>query len=250
MSEFRETKDVQEAADHGRNDFVIAGYASSELTDEGEVIGGNPVGREDIPMLWRRRLLGIELTAVRCALGASSSVASATDLVFVSRHGNLARTQHQLELLGGGEPPSPLEFSLSVHNALAGMTDLLRGDQTGHTSIAAGQASLAMGLLEVQLRLMERPDVPILFLCVEQPIPQVLVSQTDPGDGGTVLALLVQSTCSSTWCSRMARTPSEHLEMTYDSERDARILIDSIRSRKDARICSGSGFDWTLEHRH
>ncbi|MGH7837650.1 MAG: beta-ketoacyl synthase chain length factor [Candidatus Binataceae bacterium] len=68
--------------------------------------------------------------------------------VFCSRHGELDRTLRILRSLAAGEPISPADFALSVHNALVGLLSIAWGNTAGHTAIAAGADSFAYGLVE------------------------------------------------------------------------------------------------------
>ncbi len=68
--------------------------------------------------------------------------------IFCSRHGDFDRTLRILNSLVAQDPVSPADFSLSVHNALAGLLSIAWGNTAGHTAIAAGADSFAYGLLE------------------------------------------------------------------------------------------------------
>jgi hypothetical protein len=74
----------------------------------------------------------------------------ATDvpLVFCSRYGEAARSVERLSELARGELLSPTAFSLSVHNAAAGLFSIARRDSANSISIAAGEASAALGVIE------------------------------------------------------------------------------------------------------
>jgi hypothetical protein len=60
-------------------------------------------------------------------------------LVFASRHGETPRTHALLREVAAGQPLSPTQFGLSVHNAIAGQWSILRG-QHGESVAVAGEA--------------------------------------------------------------------------------------------------------------
>ena len=57
--------------------------------------------------------------------------------VFCSRHGEVARSVGMLESLARRDPVSPTSFSLSVHNAIAGLFSITRSDQANNVVISA-----------------------------------------------------------------------------------------------------------------
>jgi hypothetical protein len=92
--------------------------------------------------------------------------------VFCSRHGEFERTLNILKALAADEELSPAEFSLSVHNALAGLLSIARHNAAGHTTIAAGEDTFRSGLIEAAACLMERPGDPILLVYADEPLAE------------------------------------------------------------------------------
>ena len=219
---------------------AITSAASQERT------AGEPAAADEIPMLLRRRLRGPALGAVRCGLGALRSVTLPVELVSCGRHGDLHRTQRLIWGMVEGQPPSPLEFSLSVHNALAGMLDLVRGERTGHTSIAAGRHTFTAALTELWARLSCQPDRAMLLFYVEYGLPQELADQTDPGLDGTVLAALIERTAAVPPLAELRRAPSNGAE-GQDSEVEARRVLSVLQQGGTARVAGRGGFDWVVE---
>jgi hypothetical protein len=82
-------------------------------------------------------------TAWPCAEGLDS-----VQSVFASRHGALNRTVELLTALANGEMLSPTVFSLSVHNSVAGLFSIARGDRGAATAMAAGLDTLGLSILE------------------------------------------------------------------------------------------------------
>lgn len=98
-----------------------------------------------VPVLLRRRVPREGQAMLRLAWPLAGEGAR---IVASSRHGAFARSLAIMRAVRDGEPPSPAEFSLSVHHALAGLLSIAGHNRAGHTAVAAGPASLAAGLLE------------------------------------------------------------------------------------------------------
>jgi hypothetical protein len=141
------------------------------------------------PML-RRRLgpLGRMLLHVanECAGGLS-----ALRVVLASQHGELSYAVSMLRALATAEPVSPATFSLSVHNAPAGVFSIVRGDRSPSTAIAAGEETLAEGLVEAAAELDESGE-PVLFLYGDAPLPEEYRGFAERPDPQRALALLLK----------------------------------------------------------
>lgn len=100
-----------------------------------------------LPALLRRRLdragrMAVD-TAWRCLEGVDS-----VQVVFGSRHGSFKRTFAMLDALAREDTISPSVFSLAVHNSVAGLLSIARGDRGAATALAAGEDTLGMCLIE------------------------------------------------------------------------------------------------------
>jgi hypothetical protein len=111
--------------------------------------------------------------------------------VFCSRHGEYRRTQALLDALAMRQEPSPAEFSLSVHNALAGLLSIAWQNDAGHTAVAAGSDSFGFGLLEAAACLKATPQEPVLLAYFDEPLPEEYAGFGDREDSSLVLALLL-----------------------------------------------------------
>lgn len=117
-------------------------------------------------------------------------------LVFASRHGELGYTVALLRALAAGEPLSPTLFSLSVHNAAAGLFSTYRADRAESTALAAGEETLGYALLEGHCQLVLEPQRPVLMVYGDEPLPH---EYCEPGAGdepqsqGCAVAVLLAS---------------------------------------------------------
>lgn len=100
-----------------------------------------------IPMMMARRLSAGARLAVQLGLDmlGRHPIDSA---IFVSRHGELARSMALLQGLAAGKPLSPTDFSMSVHNTAAGLCSIQGKAALPMSSIAAGEGGLMAGLTE------------------------------------------------------------------------------------------------------
>jgi Beta-ketoacyl synthase, N-terminal domain len=123
-----------------------------------------------LPMMLRRRAtsLGQKILMAALALGETARTGR---YIFASRHGEFSRQVGILDALASGELPSPAEFTMSVHNALAGLLSIDTGNTQGHTAIAAGADTFGMALLEAVACLHEAPGDPVLLLYGDEQLP-------------------------------------------------------------------------------
>jgi hypothetical protein len=87
------------------------------------------------------------------------------------RHGDYQRTQSLLTELSRQEPLSPTDFSLSVHNAIAGQFAIATGNKQPQTVLAAATKSFEFGLLEA-FCLQQELRQPIGYIYYDQALPQ------------------------------------------------------------------------------
>ncbi len=122
-----------------------------------------------MPMMLRRRAgkIGQQAIAAAYEIGASPQAR----YIFCSRHGDFRRTAGLLQAVASREKLSPAEFSVSVHNALAGLLSIATGATAGHTAIAAGPDSFACGLIEAAATLADAPEEPVLLVYYDEEPP-------------------------------------------------------------------------------
>jgi hypothetical protein len=121
-------------------------------------------------MMLRRRATPLGQKIVASAIACGEAVRNSR-YILASRHGEFSRLLAILDALAVGEQPSPTEFSMSVHHALAGLLSIYTGNTKGHTAIAAGAHTFGMALLEATACLAEEPDSAVLLLYGDEPLP-------------------------------------------------------------------------------
>ena len=130
-----------------------------------------------LPAMQRRRLSRL----ARMAFSVGWPLAQgheALPLVFASRHGETPRTLDILNDLAAGQPLSPTQFSLSVHNAVIGLWSIMRGETSEMTALAAAGDGLEHALIEACALLNEGAPAVLLIITEEQP-PQAYAHWID-----------------------------------------------------------------------
>ncbi len=105
-----------------------------------------------LPAMLRRRTSRITKAALwaahQCGAGEHT-----WPTVFSSRHGELHRSHGLLSELAQDEPLSPNAFSLSVHNTASGLNSIATGNRAPSTALAAGEDTVAAGVIEAAGRI-------------------------------------------------------------------------------------------------
>lgn len=143
-----------------------------------------------VPTMLRRRLDRTARMALHVAHRASAGL-GAVQSVFASRHGELCRTAELLHALAAGELPSPASFSLSVHNATAGIFSITRADQSPTTAIAAGDETILWALQDAVLRMQRSGADNVVVVYADDSLPGEYAPFASASDTPFALALLL-----------------------------------------------------------
>ena len=155
----------------------------------GVAVGEAAAAQPALPAALRRRVSAIGQMMFRAVYGLQD--VPPARFVFCSRHGEYRRTQALLDAVATRDEPSPAEFSLSVHNALAGLLSIARQNEAGHTAVAAGSDSFGFGLLEAAACLKSMPQEPVLLAYFDEPLPDEYAAFRGGDESGLALALLL-----------------------------------------------------------
>lgn len=124
---------------------------------------------EAMPAMQRRRLNALGRAAAQAAWDCHAPDA-ATPVVLASGYGDAERCLHLLKEFAASGAASPTDFALSVHNAIGAMYSITRNDTASYSSIAAGAASAAAGVVEACAQLAGGARE-VLLVCYEAPLP-------------------------------------------------------------------------------
>jgi len=121
-----------------------------------------------IPKMLKRRLSPLART-VFCAasqcIGGNKQIAS----VFSSTHGELAKSFKMMQMIEAGEDISPTAFSLSVHNAIAGLFSMVYKNKQPTTVVAPGEEGIAAAFIEAMGLLQEGAEE-VLMVLYDEPL--------------------------------------------------------------------------------
>jgi hypothetical protein len=193
-----------------------------------------------LPALLRRRVGPIGQAALRAAWALPR--VEQPRFVFASRHGEFDRTLTMLEHVAEEDGPSPADFSLGVHNALAGLLSVSTRNHGGHTALAAGIDSFGFGLMEAAVCLLDRPEEPVILVYYDAALPHGY-PDTVPARAETTLALaltLVQPG-QATRRVTMATTPIAGAE---PGESAAAVFLRFLQTAASCASATGERMRW------
>ncbi|WP_199609024.1 beta-ketoacyl synthase chain length factor [Flocculibacter collagenilyticus] len=129
----------------------------------------------------RRRLSSFAKMALFCAHKSvmDEDANKTLDTIFSSRHGDLHKTSAILDDIANELSPSPTAFSLSVHNAVAGLFTILTNNTNASSTISAGSNSFFMAIVDAYARLKANNINEILFVHCDQVLPEVYTDYAD-----------------------------------------------------------------------
>jgi hypothetical protein len=161
---------------------------------------GNPVplgneGQPDVPFLaasLRRRATRLTRLMLRVAFDCTEHVdRAAVRTVFASRHGTIHVAMKIIHAIARSESVSPLQFSHSVHNAQAGLFSIASGNREASSSISAREDTFGHAFLESLLHLERRPEIPVLLVIGDEPVPDNVAHLVHEPDASYGVALLL-----------------------------------------------------------
>jgi len=132
----------------------------------------------EMPAMLRRR--ADRLGRMALAVLYQSTCRSAP-IIYCSRYGELGRVAKLLAELAATGAVSPQGFSVSVHNAIAGLYSIATRGHENVQSLAAAEATPLAGLVDAAGLLADGADCVRLVLC-EEPVPPVFGAFAEPCD--------------------------------------------------------------------
>jgi hypothetical protein len=211
-----------------------------------DVSGEDAAAMPTVPMMLRRRATPIGQKVMGAAL-ACRDIGGARYVV-ASRHGEYDRTVGIFTSLAAREAPSPAEFSMSVHNGLAGLLSIHTGNKLGHVAIAAGEDSFAYGLIEAGLCLAEEPETPVLLLYYDAPLPAGYEPFRNPSEAElpVIVALVLENARGAAIsCSWMPAAPAVEVR----GNQAVAFMRWLLSGAPDGR-CAGERMTWRWSHVH
>lgn len=109
---------------------------------------GENLDLSSIPMNMRRKLSPVGKIAMSTMLDCYGENSDDIKLVYASRYGELERVVKLIKQEHEENEISPTGFSFSVHNSTVGLFSLLKKIYSSYNSIAGGEESFSVGLLD------------------------------------------------------------------------------------------------------
>jgi Beta-ketoacyl synthase, N-terminal domain len=128
-----------------------------------------------VPNNLKRRLSPLAKT-VFCAVSQCVCLNDCMPVVFSSTHGELAKSLQIIKMIEAGEEISPTAFSLSVHNAIAGLFSIVFGNTSEVTVLAPGEDGIASAFLDA-LGLLQEGAPEVLVVFYDEPLPDFYPSE-------------------------------------------------------------------------
>lgn len=122
-----------------------------------------------IPKMLQRRFSPMA-KAVFEAADSCVTIGEQIPTVFSSANGELAKSLAMLQTIDAQDELSPTAFSLSVHNAIAGLFSMVYQNQCESTVIAAGQQGIAPAFIEA-LGILQEGAAEVLLVLYDEPVP-------------------------------------------------------------------------------
>ena len=196
-----------------------------------------------IPAMLRRRLSPLGRAILSLAIPLMDQWGD-MPIVFASRHGEVGRTLGLLQDMAKGELMSPTAFSLSVHNATAGLYSIHRGLTKNITAISGGSQDLVAVLLEA-LGQCNAAEPRVLCLICDEPLPEIYRAQEPLPEAAFALALVVSRDPggNSGWqLLHLTETTAK-----TDSIPQALQLMTLLQTQGDALSLAAGGSHWLLQ---
>ncbi|MBE7636524.1 hypothetical protein GUA87_06675 [Sneathiella sp. P13V-1] len=196
-----------------------------------------------------RRRLGVFGQLAGCLM--KDKTANSPLIVFASRYGDEKRSLQILEEICKGEALSPMNFSLSVHNAVPGVLSIAWKLKEMQSVIAAGADTFAMGLTEAFSLLDTFPDKPVLLVYVDIPLPEVFAEFEDKEKNTGVCAILLQKKPQAEGHLEVKASLEPKANSTAcNLQRQFEHLKAFLEGSAEKAVIEAQHFNWNLERAH
>ena len=140
-----------------------------ESLDDSLITDASVGAPESIPNMLLRRLTPMARAVFNVA-DQCVNKGEALPVVFSSAHGEICKSLTMLKAIQSEDELSPVAFSLSVHNAIAGLFSIAYGNTQEITVIASGQEGIAPAFIDA-LGMLHEGAKEVLMVFYDEPIP-------------------------------------------------------------------------------
>ncbi len=201
-----------------------------------------PAGAIKLPVSIRRRLNKFGRSVGNML---ADFVSDAPLIVFASRYGDAERSVSILKEIASEEPISPMQFSLSVHNAVSGVLSIGWTLKEMQSVIAAGAQTLQMGLIEAAALAKEFPNKKILFVYVDYPLPEVFGKYDEVCVPAEIAVLVVQD-CQKKSAGAVIEINSSKLQTGVGAAQKLSSLEAVLDGQKEHVCFRDNGASWEV----
>jgi hypothetical protein len=156
-------------------------------------------------------------------------------IVFASRYGDAERSVNILQEIAEGEPISPMQFSLSVHNAVSGVLSIGWKLTEMQSVISAGAQTIQMGLIEAAALAQEFPDKKVLFVYVDYPLPEIFGKYEETCSPAEIAVLVLQECKLEPVGTVLGIGPSNIKDGTQNAQKLA--ALKAVLEGQNERVC-------------
>lgn len=189
----------------------------------------------EMPAIMRRRLDRLGRMALQVAYQCQGD--ATLPVIFASRHGDISRSVELLRSLAETGSVSPTQFSLSVHNAIAALYSIARGDTGSYSAVAAGAETVEAAFTEA-FGLLADGAPGVMIVCYEDRTSTLPAAYAEANAVPHAWACRLESTDTGGFSlnSRQAATSEETLPLAQPGTLAAlRFLITDAR-RHEHRV--------------
>jgi hypothetical protein len=131
--------------------------------------------------------------AFATAIACTSALPVKPCCIFASRHGELGRTVKIIDSIVKLQDVSPTDFSLSVFNTALGLYSIFTENKAPSTMVVGGEDTFGSALIEAMTYLRRFPDLPVLLVYFDEPLPEPLQCMENPPGPIFSIALLLSA---------------------------------------------------------
>jgi len=159
-----------------------------------------------IPAMQRRRLSPLARAVFHVAHQCEQQQEQPCPSVFCSVYGESQRTYGLIETIAKQEEVSPMAFSLSVHNAIAGQYSIWSKNTCSSTSLSPSDRSYLSAFAEA-LGLLQEGAESVLIVCFEEDLPDFYRPYVESVEHPTAVAFSISlaTSASDEQCFSLSR---------------------------------------------
>jgi hypothetical protein len=156
----------------------------------------------------------------------------------------LERTLSILRSLCDSDPVSPADFSLSVHNALAGLLSIASKNSQGHTAISAGPDTFAYGLIEAISMLSDGSKESVLLVYFEDVMPPPYDDDNEASETAVALAAVITAPTNRQGDIALTYEPLEQMLPVGSASAQCLAFIGFLLSDKREKQYRSDRIEW------